>query len=84
MKNVAKAKADLEDRIRKLERKLNVVQKDRDHYRTINEMYEGEMTRIGGIPSINPLTIRIVYNCYNKFLFSSSYGVNGDKENCRT
>lgn len=66
MKNVAKAKADLKDRIRKLERKLNVVQKDRDHYRTINEMYEGEMTRIGGILSINPLTIRIVYNFYNQ------------------
>jgi len=49
LKNVAKTKADLEDRVRKLERKLNVVQKDRDHYRTINEMYEGEMTRIGGI-----------------------------------
>jgi GTP-dependent phosphoenolpyruvate carboxykinase len=48
LKNVTKTKSDLVDRVRKLERTLVVVQKDRDHYRTINEMYEDEMTRIGG------------------------------------
>lgn len=33
--------------MRKLERKLVVVQRDRDHYRAINEMFEKEMTHIG-------------------------------------
>lgn len=53
LNDVSKTKLDLEDRVRKLERKLIVVQKDRDHYRTINEMYENEMTRVGGILFIN-------------------------------
>lgn len=48
-KDITKGKSELEDRVRKLERKLIVVQKDRDHYRTINEMYESEMTRVGGM-----------------------------------
>jgi hypothetical protein len=48
LRNVTKTKSDLEDRVRKLEITLVVVQKDRDYYRTIKEMYEGEMTRIGG------------------------------------
>ena len=48
LKDCNRAKSELEDRIRKLERKLNVVQKDRDHYRTINEMFEREMTHVGG------------------------------------
>ena len=48
LKNVTKTKSDLEDRVRKLERTLVVVQKDRDNYQAINEMYEDEMKRIGG------------------------------------
>lgn len=52
LKDVAQAKTDLEERVRKLERKLIVVQKDRDHYRTVNEMYESEMTRVGGITEL--------------------------------
>ena len=48
LKESSRGKSELEDRVRKLERKLNVVQKDRDHYRTINEMFEREMTHVGG------------------------------------
>ena len=48
LKQENRAKTELEDRLRKLERKLIVVQKDRDHYRNVNEMYEREMTHIGG------------------------------------
>lgn len=48
LKDSNRTKNELEDRLRKLERKLNVVQKDRDHYRTINEMFEREMTHVGG------------------------------------
>ena len=47
LKTSQKTRSELEDRIRKLERKLTVVQKDRDHYRTVNEMYEREMTHVG-------------------------------------
>jgi len=47
LKDSNRGKGELEDRVRKLERKLNVVQKDRDHYRTINEMFEREMTHVG-------------------------------------
>ena len=47
LKTSQKIRFELEDRIRKLERKLTVVQKDRDHYRTVNEMYEREMTHVG-------------------------------------
>jgi len=47
LKTSQKTRFELEDRIRKLERKLTVVQKDRDHYRTVNEMYEREMTHVG-------------------------------------
>lgn len=38
----------VDERLRKLERKLAVVQRDRDHYRQVNEMYEKEMTMVGG------------------------------------
>ena len=48
LKEGGKGRAELEERVRKLERKLCVVQKDRDHYRAVNEMYESEMTRVGG------------------------------------
>ena len=51
-KGEGKAKTELEDRIKKLERKLMVVQRDRDHYRAVSEMYEKEMTHIGGSKEI--------------------------------
>lgn len=59
LNDVSKTKLDLEDRVRKLERKLIVVQKDRDHYRTINEMYENEMTRVGGPATVSMETKQI-------------------------
>ena len=49
MNGVSSSKTELEDRVKKLQRKLIVVQKDRDHYRTINDMYESDMTRVGGM-----------------------------------
>ena len=42
-------RAELEERVRKFERKLCVIQKDsRGHYRVVNEIYESEMTRVEG------------------------------------
>lgn len=58
LKENAKSKCELEERVRKLERKLIVVQKDRDHYRTVNEMYESEMTRVGGIIQFNSYCVK--------------------------
>jgi len=43
-----KGRAEVEERVPKLERKLCFVQKDRGHYIAVNEMYEKEMTRVGG------------------------------------
>ena len=45
----AKDRAELDDRNRKLERKLVVVQRDRDHYRAMSDMFEKEMTHVGGM-----------------------------------
>ncbi len=47
LKEVGKGRAEKEKRVRKLERKLCVVQKDRGHYRALNEMNESEMIRVG-------------------------------------
>jgi len=48
LKEGGKGRAEIEERVRKSERKLCVVQKDRDHNIAVNEMYEKEMTRVGG------------------------------------
>ena len=48
LKEGGKGRAEVEERVPKLERKLCFDQKDRDHYRAVNEMYKSEMTRFGG------------------------------------
>lgn len=68
LKDTSRAKTELEERARKLERKLAVVQKDRDHYRAVNEMYESEMTRVGGNPDRHSLALSdfstiVVFHC---------------------
>ena len=82
LKDTAQAKTELEDRVRKLERKLIVVQKDRDHYRTVNEMYESEMTRIGG----NTLKVSLflfVHSSNFTFFISPKSSINGSQTSHR-
>lgn len=75
LKEVKKGRAELEDRVRRLERKLIVVQKDRDHYRAVNEMYEVEMTRVGGDPFVFSSTKSIANLIIRLLPCSPSFGV---------